>query len=119
MSPSQAPLTLQEIDDFLVGLDKRRCPWCDGHHWGLHIDAAADAPTPPQPGLRSLPRIRLAHSDSGTLSGSIAMGTEGSLMVIVVECQACGYIYLFNYFAIMKKVRAMAAGKTDGNDSPN
>lgn len=86
---------------------------------GLHIDAAEDAPTPQQPGLRSLPRIRLESSDGGTLRGTIAMGTEGSLMVVVAECHSCGYVYLFNYFTIMKKVRAKAAEKPDGNDSPN
>lgn len=106
MSTEQGPLSLAEIDEFLLQVRKRNCSWCDGTDWGVHIDA--DALEQNQPGLRSLARIRLEVSDSG-MKGHIALGTEGALIVAIAECQHCGHIELFNYFAIMRKVRAQGA----------
>lgn len=108
MANMTTPLTMNELTGFLEKLDKKKCPWCDGNHWGLHIGANQE---PPVPGLRSLPHALIYAGDDGSLKGTINVGTETALIVAAVECGDCGYLYLFNYFTIMKKVRESHDGK--------
>jgi hypothetical protein len=110
------PLTLKEISEFLAKTyQQRMCPWCGNCFWGIHFDA--DAPYPGRAEVRVLHRIHIEKNDKGGLRGSIAYGTESALLAVFVECQECGYLYSFNYFTIMKKVRAQAAEKRNGNVS--
>jgi hypothetical protein len=37
MSDTAELLTIKEFEDFLVSMDKKKCPWCDGNHWGAHV----------------------------------------------------------------------------------
>lgn len=104
MDEIPTPLSIQEVDEFLVKLAKKRCPWCDGTHWGMHIDNGDEA-NPKAPSLRALPRMRLGQAAPGTLTGTISIGTEAALTVAIAECQECGYIHLFNYFTIMRLAR--------------
>lgn len=117
-TPPVEPLTWKEIDDFLVQMDKRQCPWCNGQHWGLHIDSTLMKENGNKviPGLRSLSRIRIEPGERGNdLKASISAGTESALVAIVAECTECGHLYFFNYFTVLTKARAKRT-QENGND---
>jgi len=102
------PLTLKEIDDFLVFMDKKKCPWCDGASWGVHLDTGdGTLLTGYSPGLRAIPRIRIRAKEDGSsgLRGDVAVGPDASLITAVAECRECGHLSFFNYFTIMKLAR--------------
>lgn len=108
-------LSHQEIDDFLVQMDKKKCPWCDGHRWGLHTDMTTE---PATPRLRSMPSLKIYKDEDGKLKGTVNVGTEAALAVIVAECGECGYVYTFNYFTVMSLLRAKKNNEvTDGHRS--
>jgi hypothetical protein len=101
---STAPLSLKEIDDYLVKKANGACPFCGGKKWGLHTNEG-------RPDLRSLPRITITKKDDGDdLSGSVALGTKDALVLAMAECLDCGHAYGFNYFSLMRKIR-------DGDDT--
>lgn len=99
-------ISLKAIDDFLLMLDKKKCPWCDGNQWAMRVvpEAKIDS-TEDIYGLRSLPHFRL-YKENDILRGSMSVGTENALPVVVVRCDECGYIYLFDYFRIVELSKA-------------
>ncbi len=101
MTEKLEPLTIKEVDDFLAGLDKKRCPWCDGNQWGVHIDKTNDSPN-----LRGLPQMQISLGDDGLLKAQLHVGAN-ALPIIVAQCNDCGYMYTFNYLSIMAKIRRL------------
>ena len=105
MQENKIPLSYKELDDFLTKLDSKKCPWCDGHNWGLQYKTQDSDDTPKHPYLRALSKIDLTENVDGGIHGTITTGLETALPVTVVECLSCGYLYFFNYFSIMNKIK--------------
>ena len=66
--------------------------------------------------------LRLHALDEYRRGGGMPEGaeanTEDALVVAVTECLDCGHLDTFNYFSILKKVRAQQATEQDnGNNS--
>ncbi|ECE1725252.1 hypothetical protein C2J41_17820 [Salmonella enterica] len=95
-------VSLEHIDALLEKLDKKKCPWCDGEHWSIRVipEAKIDS-TEDISGLRALPHFRMFKED-GSLRGTMTTGVQNAFPVVVVRCDDCGYIYLFDYFRLIE-----------------
>lgn len=93
-------VSLANLDGFLVELDKKKCPWCDGENWAMRITTETDVTSNTSiKGLRALPLFDM-HIEGEQLKGSMHVGTENALPLVVVRCDNCGFLYNFDYFLL-------------------
>ncbi len=116
MSEKFKLVSLEAADDWLVRLDKKRCPWCDGHNWVLRGTLKSE-PTSTQAvaGLRSLPETRLYLLEDA-VKAEITYGASGALPVITARCEDCGFLYLFDYFKVAELCHNATNPKADDHD---
>ncbi|HBN5914570.1 TPA: hypothetical protein L3H17_003722 [Morganella morganii] len=92
--------SISDIDAFLVSVDKKKCPWCDGNNWAIRITPETDLQsTDSIKGIRGLPELKMFTEDD-KLKGELSLGVANILPLIIVRCNTCGHIYLFDYFKI-------------------
>lgn len=110
-------VSLKHIDTLLVKLDKKKCPWCDGANWSMRVvpETKIDS-TEDISGLRALPHFRMFKEDD-SLRGTMTTGTQNAFPVVVVRCDDCGYIYLFDYFRLIELHKEkLNAALEEGNE---
>ncbi|MBK5075202.1 hypothetical protein I2492_19555 [Budviciaceae bacterium CWB-B4] len=95
-------ISLTEADELLVSLDKKKCPWCDGNSWVMRGIPESDADSKDSIfGLRNIPTIKV-YKDDNNLKATMNVGVENAMPMIVVRCNDCGFIYLFDYFKLIE-----------------
>lgn len=108
-------VSFSKIDDLLVGLDKKKCPWCDGNSWALRgIPETDTSSTENLMGLRGLPHFRL-YKEQSRLKGTMTVGTENALPLVVARCNECGFVYLFDYFHLVDLYHRKQENAEKGN----
>lgn len=109
-------ISFDKIDQLLVQLDKKRCPWCNGNSWSVRAIPETDASsTEDILGLRALPTFRI-YKEKGSLKGSMSVGTENALPLVVVRCYDCGFVYLFDYFRLLEIYEQKANTSVENDD---
>jgi hypothetical protein len=98
------PLSIKEIETHFTDLGEKKCPCCGNDAWGVHTDGAG---TSTDPSLRALPHVSVRAADHNTLGVAIDDDDGETLIVAVFECARCGFLYFFNYYAILDKMRGV------------
>lgn len=110
-------IALDKIDELLLRLDTKRCPWCDGEHWAMRVIPETDIhSTDDIKGIRALPNFRIYKEDD-RLKGTMVVGAENALPLVVVRCDDCGFVYLFDYFRLIELYKEKNNTSVDSDDA--